>query len=235
MIGADRTFGVRFGHGPGHPVGAPARSSVLLGIAKALALTGAGALIAGFFVFAISIERNEPVLLRRAQGVVALTGGADRITDALDLLATGQAERLLITGVNQATSGREIAHLTPRLRPLFSCCIDLGYRALNTVGNAAETRRWVHQHGMRSLIVVTSNYHMPRALIEIGRALPGIELVPYPVVTERQKSGSWWADPGMLRLLATEYVKYLAAYARAELVPEPSADADLEVAAARPT
>lgn len=204
-------------------------------IAKSLAVFVSGALVAGFFVFVASIERSEPVLQRHAEGVVALTGGADRISDALDLLATGQAERLLITGVNQAISGSDIAHRTPRLRPLFACCIDLGYRALNTVGNAAETRHWARQHGIRSLIVVTSNYHMPRAMVEIGRALPGIELVPYPVVTERQKAGTWWADPGLLRVLATEYVKYLAAFARAELSAPPRPDPDLAIASARPT
>jgi len=191
------------------------------------------ALCVGFFLFAAAIDRAEPLPPRKAQGMVALTGGAERIADAIDLLAAGRADRLLITGVNQATTGAAIARLTPQFRPLFSCCIDLGYEALDTVGNAAETRQWVRMHGMRSVIIVTSNYHMPRALVEIGKALPGVELVPYPVVSDRQRAGPLWADATMLRIVALEYLKYVAALARTRLF-EPSADdASVAFAAAR--
>lgn len=183
------------------------------------------ALLIGFFVFAGNVERAEPSLRGHADGVVALTGGAERISDAIELLAQGHAGRLLITGVNQSTKGASIARLTPQYRNLFDCCIDLGYEAANTLGNATETRRWVAFHGIRSLIVVTSNYHMPRALIEMGNALPGVQLIPYPVVTDRQKTGPWWVDPGMTKLLAFEYVKYLVALARTTVAPEPDSGA----------
>ena len=152
-----------------------------------------------------------------AQGVVALTGGADRISDAVDLVASGNAGVLLITGVNQATSGTQIARRTPRFRPLAACCIELGYEALNTAGNARETRRWAQAHGIdRSLIVVTSSYHMPRALLELGHALPGVKLLPRPVVGEHGR-GAVFANAPMLRLAAIEYVKYVAALVRTSL------------------
>jgi uncharacterized SAM-binding protein YcdF (DUF218 family) len=179
------------------------------------------AFVIGFVGFIRAIDRIEPMPAGKAEGVVALTGGADRIADAVDLLATGHANRLLITGVNQTTTGAEIARLTPRFRPLFACCIDLGYQALNTIGNATETSRWVRMHGMRSLIVVTSNYHMPRALVEIESVLPGTVLLPYPVVTERQRASSPWTDEAMLRMLALEYMKYLVAVARTHLMSPP--------------
>jgi uncharacterized SAM-binding protein YcdF (DUF218 family) len=199
----------------------------------ALVLLTGSALLAGFFAFVAKVEQSGPALPEKAEGVIALTGGAERIADALDLLATGHADRLLITGVNQSTTRAEISHLMPRYRTLFACCIDLGYQALNTVGNATEARLWVHQHGMHSVIVVTSNYHMPRALVELASALPTTELVPHPVVSDRQKANPLWIDAPLLRLLAMEYIKYLAALARTHIVHPVTENAPVKVAAGR--
>jgi uncharacterized SAM-binding protein YcdF (DUF218 family) len=173
------------------------------------------AFIAGFIGFALSLERAEPVLTVQADGVVVLTGGSARLEEAAELLARGQARRLLITGVNKATRGAEIAKLLPISRRLFDCCIDLGYEALDTAGNAAETRDWAKARGIDgSLIVVTSNYHMPRALVELSAALPGVELYPFPVVSEHMRVADWLDDANVARLVAAEYVKYLFALAR---------------------
>ena len=168
----------------------------------------------GLSQFIAGLDARGPGSVREADGAVALTGGAERITDAVELLSRGYAGRLLITGVNQSTRGAEIARLTPRFADLFGCCIDLGYDALNTRGNAEETRRWVIERGMKSLIVVTSNYHMPRTLIEFADVMPGVTLIPYPVVPERLRAGVLWSDPALLRVLAVEYAKYLRAEAR---------------------
>ncbi len=192
----------------------PASRRLLLLAASGLVLIGAVAAVVGFLMFVARVEGPPGALPERAEGMVALTGGSQRIADAVDLLASGRAGRLLITGVNQATTSGEIARLLPRYRDLFSCCIDLGREALNTVGNATETRRWVRRHRMRSLIIVTSNYHMPRALVELASALPDTELFPYPVVSDRERQGPWWYDAQLVRLLALEYAKYLVAVAR---------------------
>ena len=178
-----------------------------------------GTLVAGFFVFVSALEQTERPPTRHAQGVVALTGGADRIADAVELLAQGAADRLLITGVNPNTSSGEIARLAPEARTLLDCCIELGYGAENTVGNAAETSRWVRDHKIRSLIVVTSNYHMPRALAEIGHAVPDVDLLAYPVVTERARLGDWWGDGQRVRLMVSEYLKYVIVLARLHVAP----------------
>lgn len=182
---------------------------------------GAATLAGGFLVFVETLERTEQAPHHHAEGVVALTGGADRVTDALSLLARGEADRLLISGVNASTSGDEIVRLAPQARTFLECCIDLGYAAENTVGNAVETSRWARVHNIRSLIVVTSNYHMPRALAEIGHAAPGVELVAYPVVTERARTGDWWANGQRLRLVLAEYLKYVVTLARLRLLSDP--------------
>ena len=190
-------------------------------LALSLCLVAGLGLTWSFSSFLDRIAIRERPLERHAEGAVALTGGADRISDAVGLLAQGRADRLLITGVNPATTRGEIAKQTPAARDLFDCCIALGYEAANTVGNAAETERWVRANHIRSLIVVTSNYHMPRALAEMGSALPGVELVAYPVVSERERLHPWWSDGASARLILWEWIKYNAATLRIGIAAAP--------------
>jgi uncharacterized SAM-binding protein YcdF (DUF218 family) len=182
----------------------------------------AGALVVafalGFVVFVDAVKTEEQPPEKKAAGMIALTGGAERIPDAVDLFARGHADRLLITGVNQGITRAELSKLVPKFRELVDCCVDLGYDALNTTGNAQEARRWVEQRGIGNpLIVVTSNYHMPRAMIEMAHALPGHQLIPYSVVTLRMREGRWWRSALVTRVMATEYVKYLVALARLQI------------------
>lgn len=182
----------------------------------AVAALAAFLFLAGFAAFLLSIERRERPPSAQADGIVVLTGGAQRIEDALDLLARGFARRLLITGVNERTSRAGIARLTPGQRDLLECCVDLDYKARNTVGNAAEIGRWVRQRGFRSLIVVTSNYHLPRALAELEEALPDVAKTGFPVVATKPGE-EWRPDPARWRLLVSEYVKFVAASVRRRL------------------
>ena len=177
-------------------------------------LLAAGMLIGGFLVFAATIPRDEVALERPADGIVVLTGGASRIEDAIDLLAAKRGRKLLITGVHPHTNPGEIARRSPEVERLFGCCIDLDREALNTIGNAVAAARWAKQQNFRSLIVVTSAWHMPRALIELAREMPDVLLVPYPVVSERMREQGWWSRAETARLLFVEYVKYVAALAR---------------------
>ena len=106
-----------------------------------------------------------------------------------------------------------------------SCCVDLDRSAVNTRSNAAETRRWARERGFKSLIVVTSNYHMPRAIVELSHAMPDIELIPFAVVGDKWRDEPWWTSGATLRLLLSEYVKYVAAEVRVRL-----ADVGLDLA-----
>lgn len=184
-------------------------------------LAGLALFAGGFFVFINAIDRAERAPQRRMDGIVALTGGSQRIGDAIDLLAKGYGHRLLITGVNDRTSLDEIARLNPGQRRLFECCVDLDYRARNTIGNAIETRRWVHDKRFRSLIVVTSNYHMPRTLLELDHALPDAPKLPYAVVTTSVDPGAWWKSPATTKVLVSEYVKFIAMWVRTRLERDP--------------
>jgi len=186
-------------------------------LTMAAAATGLILLAGGFVWFVSNIASEEVTLDARADGIVALTGAAARIPDAIELLATNRGKRLLITGVHRATSSKEIARLTPLYTKYFTCCIDLDRTALNTLGNALETRRWAREHNFNSLIVVTSNWHMPRAMAELEHQLPDVTLTPYPVISEKVKSEPWWSSVDTARFLFAEYLKYILAIARMHL------------------
>lgn len=186
-----------------------------VGIAALLAVIYA----AGFFIFTATLERTPPSEVPVADGIVALTGGPDRISVAYRLLEQGKGTRLLITGVNPDVTVASLKKIVPGEAVKFDCCIDIGYMAANTIGNAAETAEWVREQRYRSIILVTSTYHLPRARLELGRAMPGVEITPYPVFQDTLHLDGWWAYPGTTRLLISEYTKFLLtlAYGRASM------------------
>ncbi len=212
----------------GRPTDAPNRRSfsALRKVTRAAALIAlivAVALPLGFLWFVSQLSTSEVALTRDADGIVVLTGGSSRINDAFELLASKRGRRLLITGVYPATKPGEISRLMPEHERLLTCCVDLDRTAVNTLGNAIGTKRWAQEQGFKSLIVVTSAYHMPRALAELEHQLPGVELVPFPVVTEKLRSEPWWSHASTARLLISEYVKYIVATIRMRLDPASAA------------
>jgi uncharacterized SAM-binding protein YcdF (DUF218 family) len=194
-------------------------------VAFAACVLGGFAVVAGFWWFVWSVPTEEVALDRNADGIVVLTGGSSRVVDAMELLAEGRGKRLLITGVHRATTSAEIARLNSSYGRLMRCCVDLDHSAVNTVGNAIETRRWAQRRQIRSLIVVTSNYHMPRAMAELARQLPDVALIGFPVVAEKMRSDPWWSPP-TARLLLSEYLKYIVAQLRMRIEPAFAGETD---------
>jgi uncharacterized SAM-binding protein YcdF (DUF218 family) len=201
---------------PANAADAPRRRVRVWRLTGLAAAAGIVALAVGFVWYAALVS-EEATPNRSAEAIVALTGGPERIGEAVEQLAAGHGQRLLITGVNRATHADTLARLVPRYEALFACCVDIDHSAINTIGNAIETRRWARDHGFHSLMVVTSSYHMPRALAEIAHQLPDVTLVPFPVITEHQRAEPWWASANSARMLASEYLKYLVAIARMRL------------------
>jgi uncharacterized SAM-binding protein YcdF (DUF218 family) len=188
----------------------------ILVLALSAALLGMICLGLGFIWFVDGLAKSEVTLDRDADGIVVLTGRASRIGDAIELLASGRGKRLLITGVYPTTSAAAIARLVPEHQKWFSCCVDLDHSAVNTVGNAIQTRNWVNKYDFKSLIVVTSNYHMPRAMTELAHQLPDVTLIAYPIPPDRVRIESLWSSLATVRLMFAEYLKYLRAVVRTQ-------------------
>lgn len=172
-------------------------------------LLGGLAWVAGLIAFAERVSHFGDPAPGETDAIVALTGGDQRLRAGLELLRQGAAPRLFISGVYR---GLDVAHLMAELREDpqgFECCIDLGYAATNTKGNAIETAQWARGHQIGSLRLVTSNYHMPRSLLELRRTLPDVEIVPHPVATDSGPPEPWYGSLFSVRRMAIEYCKYL--------------------------
>ncbi len=204
------------------PGGAARRS---LGAGRPLRrLVGLGALSAALWLgglvwFAEQVAAPVADGITRTDAIVVLTGGSDRLSTGFRLLADDRADKLFVSGVHRDVLVADLVD-RGRLGPAeLACCVVLGYRARDTVGNARESAQWVRQEGFASLRLVTANYHMPRSLMEFRRALPGVRIVPHPVAPATVRMERWWRWPGTASLLATEYSKYLVGVVLGAVLP----------------
>jgi uncharacterized SAM-binding protein YcdF (DUF218 family) len=153
--------------------------------------------ILGFALFMLSLDK--PLADRTTDAIVVPTGGAGRIDRGIVLMQRKAAKRMLITGVDPDVRPHELALQYKAPRALFGCCIDLGHEAVDTRSNGEETAEWVHAHRYRSVRVVTSDWHMPRAKLELRNALGDeVEVVGDPVPSHPR-----------FTMLLREYNKYL--------------------------
>ncbi len=176
-------------------------AAILCAIALGLALAWLG----GFAWFVQSAVRAEAGG-SAADGIVVLTGGADRIITGVRLLQGGRGRVLLISGVGHGADLADLLRGTGVDPAPLAGRVTLGRTATTTTGNADETADWVQAEHLRSLLVVTASYHMPRALTELARSVPDVRLIAMPVLPPALHR----ADLATMRLLAGEYTKWLA-------------------------
>ncbi|MBW8881883.1 MAG: YdcF family protein [Asticcacaulis sp.] len=172
---------------------------------------------AGLLVFADRVVESTPAVEPDdpADAIVVLTGASDmRLKEGMRLLERRKGQRLFISGVNREVKRPELMDVTEGSKRLYECCVDLGYEAENTVGNAREIADWARGHDFYTLIVVTSDYHMPRSLLELKADMPDAHFVPYPVATPELDARGWWKSPKGMRIVVLEYCKYLAILGR---------------------
>jgi uncharacterized SAM-binding protein YcdF (DUF218 family) len=178
------------------------RRRVLAGVAACIGM-GLLAWVLGFAWF-VNLAGRGPRAPAHTDGIVAFTGGPERVETALRLLAEGRADRLLLSGIGGDAELSELARRAG-IDPLpLASRVTIDRAAATTRGNALATADWVHANGIHSLLVVTAAYHMPRALTELARTLPEVTLYPLPVAQPERST-----DPP-LRLMAEEYIKFLA-------------------------
>lgn len=161
----------------------------------------------GLMRYAHFVTTPSAPISNKADGIVVLTGGENRIRTAMRLLSEGKANRLLITGVNPSLSEVNLRHTLNIEDSLFNCCVDIDWSARDTIGNALAAKKWVHQVEIKKLVVVTGAFHMPRALKELGHAIQGVELIASPVNVPTRDN--WWRDHSRLRDMLREYAKLM--------------------------
>ncbi len=163
---------------------------------------------AGMVGFAASIPDRIADPDTRTDAIVVLTGGSGRLDEGLELLSRDRADKLFVSGVYRGVDVQMLLSISRRSAGQLEERIGIG-GAVDTVGNAAETARWMEGNRYTSLRLVTANYHMPRSLVEFRNAMPTLTIVPHPVFPEHVKQDQWWAWPGTASLLVGEYNKLL--------------------------
>ncbi len=184
-----------------------------------LLVAGAVGWLVGLVGFVDRIPRSADTPPEGVDAAVVLTGGSQRLIAAAGLVEEGTVSIVFVSGVGATVGKSDVVSVIRDGGGTLSertadCCLELGHTAQDTIGNARETAAWSTQHDVRSLIVVTSNYHMPRALLELQARMPDIKLVPHAVQPSEVRLDDLIRSPGSLRLIAVEYTKYLAATAR---------------------
>lgn len=172
--------------------------------------------IGGFAVFIGGLPRAYNTVGPNGNGVAVYTGGGGaRIAAGMSLFAKGAGERLLISGVHPDTSRARLSEMWGGPQDQFDCCVDLDRNALSTEGNAKELKAWAEANEYKTIIIVTSEYHMPRAMAATRRQMPNAELTPYPVASGYLDANGRPTSPEAWEKLAGEYIKYLLAQAKA--------------------
>jgi uncharacterized SAM-binding protein YcdF (DUF218 family) len=198
--------------------------AAVAGLFGSLAIFVAGMI--GLAHFATTIPRAAAVAFAPADAVVVLTGGVGRLDAGIALLDRGFGRRLFVSGVHPGVELNALLRQAPAVREGRDCCITLGHGALDTRGNAVETAAWAAGAGVKSLLLVTSNYHIERSLIEFRSAMPGIAVVPHPVPAPGIDFDNWWREPRIARLVLGEFVKLQLARLRTGFASWTRADPD---------
>lgn len=166
----------------------------------------------GLAWFTSQIPGTAAARYGKVDAIVVLTGSNDRLREGIRLLQNGVAERLFISGAGSGVRVGDIYALAEEGGVRGR--IDLGHDAKDTRGNALETARWMKERRRTSLLLVTSDYHMARSLLEFGAAMPDIVIAPYPVASEKIPAKGWWRAADARRFIIGEYHKYLGTAAR---------------------
>ncbi|MEO7505562.1 MAG: YdcF family protein [Sphingomicrobium sp.] len=153
----------------------------------------------GFALFAVTLGQPAAADAPNAQAIVVITGGTGRIERGVALLAAGKGQRMLIAGADPSVTKQDLVRRVGGKRGLFACCVDLGSESVDTRSNADEAKRWLERRHFTSFRLVTSDWHMRRALYEFAHRLgKDYTIIPDAVRTE----------PGLMTLFG-EYNKYV--------------------------
>jgi len=167
----------------------------------------------GLCLFTLSITFSKPSLHVQTDAIIVLTGGPGRVNAGFDLLESGRAKELFISGVGEGVTLADLTSLWKKDVGEPPCCVTLGRKAQNTQENAAEVQEWARKNDVKSILLVTAHYHMPRAAVEFSRALPQADIIPYPLRPAKgeNRNSRYW------KLVFEEYNKMLLTFLHPKL------------------
>lgn len=172
---------------------------------------------AGFGAFTTAVFwMKPPDNSLTADAAIVLTGGTNRLNAGLDILAQKRTSDLLISGVHKDVETQDLMKLWGKTKDAPPCCITLGHEADNTIGNAQEAKKWITHIQAKTIFLITSNYHMPRSLVEFHHLLPDVKIIPFPV----KPDGFDTNEEKMWRIQLIEYHKLLMTLFRTTLFPK---------------
>lgn len=190
------------------------RSIILLAL-----LLAAGLWLASLSCFVDSLVAAPPKDVSPHDAIVVLTGGSNRLQTGFDLLDRKAGKKMFISGVYRGVDVKELIEQQKKSHnDGINCCVAVGFDADNTVGNAQESAQWMQKEGFASLYLVTSNYHMRRALLEFRRFAPELKITPWPVAPEKFAADNWWQDARAFSLVVREHAKYAVAWLRYHVI-----------------
>ncbi len=166
--------------------------------------------VGGYFMFLSNIiSKKTPAIENKAGAIIVLTGGNNRIKTGLELFASSRlSNNLFISGVHASVKEEDIISMWVSDKKLPDCCITLGYKASTTFENAQETKEWLDNKNIKTLVLVTSNYHINRAMLEFENIIEDITIIAYPVKEKRSL-----IDINFWKISFSEYNKFLIRYA----------------------
>ena len=178
-----------------------------------------------FFIELNNFKNNILVLTKyndiKSPNIVILTGGANRIKDGLKIIQDFKNSKninykILVSGTGMGFTKSSLKNkLGPNFNSqLIECCIDLDSVSKNTLTNASETFKWTNKNDIKEFILITSNYHMPRAILEFKNVMPNLKIYTYAITPKKHDIENWLNSYQTFGLVFTEYCKYIVASLR---------------------
>tara|TARA_B100001093_G_C26505771_1_gene875328 strand:+ start:60 stop:677 length:618 start_codon:yes stop_codon:yes gene_type:complete len=170
------------------------------------------------------ILSSDKYISRNSSNIVILTGGSNRIKDGLKIIdkfdkTSKFKPKILVSGTGK---GFTKISLEKKLNfdfgfNLIECCVKLDNISTNTYSNAIETSKWAKKNNIKEFILITSNYHMPRAFLEFENKMPNLKIFTYPITPKKHKINQWLNSSETFSLVFSEYFKFLIANLRIEI------------------
>ena len=173
----------------------------------------------GLIEYKDKILSNITYISKKGSNIVILTGGTNRIKDGLQIVNKFEKSstfnsKILVSGTGKGFTKMSLAKSIDFDFNLIECCIELDSISTNTYSNAFETLKWVKKNNISEFILITSNYHMPRAYLEFKYRMPNLKIFTYPITPKKHNINNWLGSFQTFSLVLSEYCKFLVANLR---------------------